>query len=104
MEHHTRGGEETLHAFAHTDGTRTGTAATMRRGESLVEIDVHHIESHVAGAAIAQHGVEVGSVVVHQSAAVVDQFRNFRNVLFEDAECVRVGHHHGSNAVALFFY
>ena len=74
----------------------------MRRGECLVEVDVHHVEAHVARSAITQHGVEVGSVVVHQSATVVYQLRNLRDALLEEAEGVGVGHHHGGDAVALF--
>ena len=64
--------EELLQSFTHANGTGTGTAAAMGRGEGLVEVDVHHVETHVARSGCAQHGVQVGAVVVHQSAASVD--------------------------------
>ena len=86
--------EELLEALAHTDGTGAGTTATMRRGERLVEVDVHHVEAHVAGAADAKHRVEVGTVVVHQRAAVVDEAGNLGNLILEETEGVGVGHHH----------
>ena len=63
---------------------------------------MHHIEAHVARAAIAQHGIEISTVVVHQATAVVYQLRNLRDILLEDTESVGIGHHHGGDAVALF--
>ena len=72
----------------------------MRRRERLVQVDVHHVEAHVARPAYTEHRVQVGSVVIHQSAAVVDELRNLRYLGLEEAERVGVGHHHGGDSVA----
>ena len=61
---------------------------------------MHHVEAHVAGAAYAQHGVEIGTVVVHQSAAFMHEACDFRNLLFKDTQRVRVRHHHAGDVFA----
>ena len=91
--------EELLQTLAHTHRTGTRTAATVRRRERLVQVDVHHIESHVTRTADTQHRIEVGTVVVHQSAAVVNQFRNLRDTGLEESQRVGVGHHHRGDVV-----
>ena len=98
--HHARHGEERLETLAHTHGAGAGTAAAMRGGEGLVEIDVHDIEAHVSRTRDAEHRVEVCAVVVHQSAAVVDELRNLRYLALEEPEGVGVGHHHRRDVVA----
>ena len=65
-----------------------------------MQVDVHDVEAHVARSADTKHRVEVGSIIVHQTAAFVDQAGNFWNVVFENAKCIGVCHHHGSYVVA----
>ena len=64
-----------------------------------MQIDVHHVESHVARTAYAEHRVEVGSVVIHQSATFVYELLYFRYFALEETERVGIGHHHGSYGV-----
>ena len=97
-------GQELLQPFAHANGTAAGTSTAVRRGEGLVQVDVHHIEAHVARACSAEHGVEVGAIVIHQTSAIVDQFCNLRNTRLEEAEGIGIGHHHGSDLCALLIY
>ena len=97
-------GETVLQAFAHADGTGSGTSAAMRRGERLVQVDVHHVEAHIAGATRSEHRVEVRSVVVHQAAAAVDELGNLRDACLEEAQRVGVRHHHGSDLRTLLCY
>ncbi len=52
---------------------RTGSAAAVRGGEGLVQVEVHHVEAQVPGPDDAQQGVQVGPVAVDQPAAFVDQ-------------------------------
>ena len=100
VEHHTRCRQELLESFAHADRTTTGTAAAVRCGERLVQVDVHHVESHITGTAYAEHRVEVGSVVVHQSAAFMHELLDFGYLLLEETQRVGVGHHHCTDLVA----
>ena len=67
-----------------------------------MQVDVHHIEAHVARTAGTQHWVKVCSIVVHQATAVVNQLRNFRDTRLEEPEGIGIGHHHGCNLSALF--
>ena len=69
----------------------------MRCGESLVQVDVHHVKSHIARPTGSQHRVEVGTVVVHQAAAIVDEFSDFRNGRLKEPQRVGIGHHHGGD-------
>ena len=64
-----------------------------------MQVDVHHVETHVAGAANAQHRVEVGAVVIHQGAAAVHELGYLGYLLLKEAERVRVGHHHAGHRV-----
>ena len=64
-----------------------------------MDIDVHYIESHIARTCNTQQWVEVCSIVIHQTATLVNHFGNLRNVLFKQAECVRIGHHHTCNII-----
>ena len=98
--HDARVGQELLQTAAHAHGTAAGAAAAMRRGERLVEVDMHHVEAHVARAAYAEDGVEVGAVVVHQAAAFVHHAGNLGDVCLKDAQRVGVGHHHARDVRA----
>ena len=65
-----------------------------------MQVDVHHVETHVARSAFAQQRVKVGTVVVHQATAIVYHLGNGRYVFLERSQGVRVGHHHRSHIVA----
>ena len=94
-------GEELLQTLAHTDRTTARTATAMRRGERLVEIDVHHVEAHIAWAAGTEHGVQIGTIVIHQATAVVDETRYRGDARLEEAERIGIGHHHRCNLSTL---
>ena len=95
-------GEELLQSLAHSYRAAAGTATTVRCGEGFVEVKMHHVKAHVTGATDAQQGVEIGSIVVHQSAAVMYHFYDFHYVVLKESECVRIGHHHGGYGVVKF--
>jgi hypothetical protein len=40
----------------------------MRRREGLVEVDVHGVDAKVAGAHLADDGVEIGAVAIDEAA------------------------------------
>ena len=42
---------------------------------------MHHVEAHVARAAISDHGVEVGSVVIEQSARFMDYIGDLGDII-----------------------
>ena len=90
-------GQQVLQTLAYANRTTAWTATTVRSGEGLVQIDVHHVEAHIAGTANAEHRVEIGSIVVHKTTTIVNETSNHRDVSFEDTEGVRVGHHHASH-------
>ena len=69
----------------------------MWRGERLVQVDVHHVKPHVTRTACTKHRVQVGTVVIHQSSAVVNHLGNRGDVTLEKSEGIGVGHHHGSD-------
>ena len=99
MFHHAGTGQIVDQSGGHTYGAATGATAAVRCREGLVQVDVHDVEAHVAGAATAQQRVEVGSVVVEQTSATVYQLGNLGNLFLEDAQCVGVGHHDTGNRV-----
>ena len=91
--------EERFETLAYSDRTTTRTATAVRCGECLMEIDVHHVEAHIARTAYSEHRVEVSTIIIHQTAAVMHELSDFRDICFEETQCVRVCHHHRSNGV-----
>ena len=69
----------------------------MRCRESFMQIDVHHIESHITRTTGAQHGIQVSAIIIHQTATIVDELRNLRDARLKKAEGIGIGHHHRSN-------
>ena len=65
-----------------------------------MQVDVHHIEAHVAWATGSQHRVEVGTIVVHQTATAMDERCDLWDTRLEKTEGVGVGHHHGGDGIA----
>ena len=96
---HTRLRQELLQPASHADRAASRSASAVRSGESLMKIDVHHVEPHVARAADTKHRVEVCSVIIHQRATVVHHFSNLRYARLEQAERVGIGHHHRGHRV-----
>ena len=76
-EHRHRDGQERLQNFLHRDGACAGSAAAMRRGESFVQVQVHHVDAEIAGARDAGQRVHVGAVHVEQRALGRAEFRRF---------------------------
>ena len=64
-----------------------------------MQVEVHDVEAHVAGPADAEHGVEVGAVVVEQPAGLVHEPGDLGDVLVEEAEGVGVGEHEAGDVV-----
>ena len=65
------------------DRTCTGAAASVRGREGLVEIEMEHIEAHVARTYHTDKRVHVGTVVVKQTAALMDKGSNLPDILLE---------------------
>ena len=55
-------------------GYRTAARATaaMRCGKGFMQIEMHHIEAHIAGAHDPHDGVKVGAVLVVQPAGLMN--------------------------------
>ena len=62
-------GQERHQPLGDTDRAGPRTTAAVRGGERLVQVEVHHVEAHVAGPRHAHQRVEVGAVVVQKRAA-----------------------------------
>ena len=56
-----------------------------------MKVHVYAVEPHVAGSCLSHYGVQVGAVIVAESACFVDDLRDLENVLVEEAYGVGVG-------------
>ena len=65
-----------------------------------MQIDVHHIETHITRATSPQHRIEIGTIVIHQRTTAMDQLCNRRNAGLKESEGIGIGHHHGGDGVA----
>jgi len=63
------------------------------RGEGLVQVHVHDVETHVARSHGTQNRVEIRAVVVEQSSDLVHRRGDLGDLLFEQSERVRIGQH-----------
>ena len=80
-------------------GARPGPPAAVRRGERLVQVEVHDVDAHLARLGHPEDGVEVRAVAVDQPARLVHQPRDLQEVLLEQPERVGVGEHEPGNPV-----
>ena len=65
------------------DGDRPGTrtACSVRPGERLVDVEVHHVAAEIARPRDAQNGVHVGAVDIDQAADVVQHLGDLRDLV-----------------------
>src|SRR5205809_5544407 len=66
---------------ANRSGARAPTAVRGRKG--LVQVEMDHVETHVAWPRNPHQRVEVGAVVVDLDPLLMRKPRDFQNVLFE---------------------
>ncbi len=64
----------------HRHRTAARTAAAVRRGERLVQVQVHHVDAEIAGPRNAHQRVHVRAIHVHQRALGVQDLRRLDDV------------------------
>ena len=82
-----------------THRTSTRATATVRSRECLMEIQMKYIKAHISRTDDTHERVHVGTVIIKQSAAVMNQGSNFLDILLEQSECIRIGHHDAGDGV-----
>ena len=66
-----------------------------------MDVEVHHVEAHVAHTHLAQDGVHVGAVVVQQGIFAAQHFHDARQMQLQQAQGVGVGHHQTGHLVGI---
>src|SRR2546422_9672737 len=74
--------------FRATARARARASATVRRGKSLVQVEMNHIDAHVARPRDAHQRVHVGAVHVHETSCVMNDATNLLDVFLKQAEGV----------------
>src|SRR5258707_8713006 len=64
--------QERLKNFLARDRARSRASAAVRRGERLMQVEVHDINTKVAGTCLAHERVHVGSIHVEQAALLME--------------------------------
>src|SRR5207253_2125194 len=95
-----RAGQERRQMLFDRDRAAAGAASAMRRGEGLVEVDVHHVKAQVAGAYVADQRVEVRAIAVHLRARTVHHVAYLEDVRLEQAERAGYREHHARHPLA----
>src|SRR5262249_46852093 len=77
------------------DGHWTGTwaAPAMRRGEGLVQVQVHEVYTEVAGTNLADVRVHVGAVHVEQAALGMHKVGDLVNLVLKHTQRIGIGQH-----------
>ncbi len=65
----------------------------MRRRKRLVQVQMDHVDAHVARPRDADQRIHVGAVHVDQPAGVVNDLADLLDVSFKQSERVRIGQH-----------
>jgi hypothetical protein len=73
---------------------RSRPAAAVRGREGLVQVDVHRVDAEVAGADLADDGVEIGAVAIDEGAGGMDRVADRLHLGLEQPAGVGVGDHH----------
>src|SRR5712672_595693 len=79
------------------DGACSWAASAMRCATRFMQVEMHHVEPHIAGTSDTQDGNSIGTVVVKLSTHLVYQRRNFHDFAVEESQFVRVSHHDGGD-------
>ena len=85
---------ERSECFGKDHRARARAAAAMRRGKGLVQIDMHRIHAEIAGADLADDGVEVRPIAIDETARRMDRVGDRLHVALEQAARIRIGNHH----------
>ena len=83
------------------DRADPGTAAAVRDGEGLVQVQVRNVAAELAWRTDTDHRVHVGPVDVDLAAVLVHQFADLGDVVLEHAVRRRVGNHNRGEVVAV---
>ena len=86
-------GQERRQELLAAAGTAARTAAAVRRGKCLVQVQVHHVKAHVARTCDAHDGIQVGAVVIVQPARLVYDAGDLQDLRVEESHRVGVGQH-----------
>ncbi len=81
------------------DWSGTWSTAAVRAGECLVQVEVYGIEAHVPRSYFCHDRIQVGAIIVEFAACFVYDVADFKDVLLEESECVRVGQHNGCRVI-----
>ncbi len=79
--------------LGHADRTHAGTAAAVRHGKGLVEVQVAHVGPDVTGIGKSHLGIHVGTVHEDQTAGIVYGIHQVANPALENAVGRGIGNH-----------
>ena len=100
MHTHHRNRQKFLESRNHANRPRARPTAAMGRGERFVQIEMADVKAHIAGFALAHHGIEVRAVVVHQAIDAVDQLSDLVDPRVENPQGVRAREHQPGDLLA----
>ena len=95
--------QERNEMLGNADRTYAGTAAAVRRRESLMQVQVADVCSDGTRIGQADLCIHVGSVHIQLTAASVNDVAHFLDVHFEDTVSGWIGDHAGSQVVLVGF-
>src|SRR5690554_7373861 len=82
-----------------SDGPASGTAAAVRRGKRLMQVQMNNIKTHLGGTGDAKQGVQVSAVVIEKASVFAHEPRDFHDILFEYPQRVGIGKHDSGDLV-----
>ena len=69
--------------LADTDWSNTRATAAMRDAESLVQVEVGHVRTKLAGRGATHQGIQVGTIKVNLAAMIVNNVADFADLFLE---------------------
>ena len=89
--------------FRYADRTYARTTTTVRRGKSLVQVQVANVGTNRTGVCQAYLCIHICTVHIYLCTTIVDDAADFDNFSFKNTVCGRIGNHQCGKILFILF-
>ena len=89
--------------FRYADRTYTRTTTTVRRGKSLVQVQVANVGTNRTGVCQTYLCIHICTVHIYLCTTIVDDAADFDNFSFKNTVCGRIGNHQCGKLLFILF-
>ena len=75
-----------------------------RRGKGFMQVQMNAVKAHVSGPYNAHHRIEIGSIIIAQTACFMDHAGNLQNIFVENPHGVGIGQHQSGCIIPQYLF